>query len=132
MPPAAAATKNVFDGLAMPTTLDTRPPMFAGPMLRHRKPARSVESSVIPPPLPPPLTPVVTVTLLGAGRCGRGSVRCGRRAVVVSDGCGAGFGGGAGGFCEKTGVAMKVRTANAAHGRENMTASGDGVGARTL
>src|SRR5438445_6716034 len=50
MPPAAAATKNVFDGLAMPATLDTRPPMFAGPMLRQRKPARSVESSAIPPP----------------------------------------------------------------------------------
>src|SRR6266566_4038735 len=98
MPPAAAATKNVFDGLAMPATLETRPPMFAGPMLRQRKPARSVESSVIPPPLPPPLTPVVTVTLLGAGRCGRGTVRCERRAVVVSDDCGAGFGGGAGGF----------------------------------
>src|SRR6266567_5693096 len=98
MPPAAAATKNVFDGLGMPATPETRPPMFAGPMLRQRKPARSVESSVIPPPLPPPLTPVVTVTLLGAGRCGRGTVRCERRAVVVSDDCGAGFGGGAGGF----------------------------------
>src|SRR5213594_5216540 len=61
IPPAAAATKNVFDGLGMPTTLDTRPPMLAGPMLRQRKPARSVESSAIPPPspLPPPLTPVV-------------------------------------------------------------------------
>src|SRR5712692_11752136 len=29
IPPAAAATKNVFDGLAMPATLETRPPMFA-------------------------------------------------------------------------------------------------------
>src|SRR2546430_5762671 len=134
MPPAAAATKNVRDGLGMPATLDTRPPMFAGPMLRQRKPARSVESSAIPPPspLPTPLTPVVTVTLLGAGRCGRGSDRCGGRAAVVSDGCGVGFGGGAGGFRGKTGVAIKGRTANAAHGRENMTASGEGVGARTL
>src|SRR5712691_6943168 len=105
IPPAAAATKNVFDGLAMPATLDTRPPMFAGPMLRQRKPARSVESSVIPPTLPLPLTPVVTVTLLGAGRCGRGSDRCGGRAAVVSDDCGVGFGGGAGGFWDKTGVA---------------------------
>src|SRR6266699_6917791 len=96
IPPAAAATKNVFDGLAMPATLETRPPMFAGPMLRQRKPARSVESSVIPPPLPPPLTPVVTGTLLGAGRCGRGSDRCGGRAVVVSED--GGVGGGAGGF----------------------------------
>src|SRR5437764_5282698 len=96
IPPAAAATKNVFDGLGMPVTLDTRPPMFAGPMLRQRKPARSVESSVIPPP--PPLTPVVTVTLLGAGRRGRGSGRCGRRAAAVSVDCGAGLGGGAWGF----------------------------------
>src|SRR6266571_5260354 len=131
IPPAAAATKNVFDGLAMPATLETRPPMFAGPMLRQRKPARSVASSVIPPPLPPPLTPVVTDTLLGAGRCGRGSDRCGGRVVVVSDDGGAGFGGGAGGFWDKTGVAMNVRTANAAHGRENMTASGSGVSAGT-
>src|SRR5438093_8810871 len=45
IPPAAAATKNVFDGLGMPTTLDTRPPMWAGPTLRQRKPARRVESS---------------------------------------------------------------------------------------
>src|SRR2546421_10956233 len=101
MPPAAAATKNVFDGLAMPATLDTRPPMFAGPMLRQRKPARSVESSVIP--RPPLVTPVVTVTLLGAGRCGRGRVRCGRRAGGVAVGCGAGVGGGAGGVCERQG-----------------------------
>src|SRR5204863_7495745 len=38
IPPAAAATKNVFDGLGMPVTLDTRPPMFAGPMFRQRNP----------------------------------------------------------------------------------------------
>ena len=44
IPPAAAATKNVFDGLGMPTTLDTRPPMLAGPTLRQRKPASRVES----------------------------------------------------------------------------------------
>src|SRR5213078_4949034 len=67
MPPAAAATKNVFDGLGMPVTLETRPPMFAGPMLRQRKPASSVESSVMP--LAVALaTAVVTVTVLGAGR----------------------------------------------------------------
>src|SRR3989442_1885501 len=44
IPPAAAATKNVFEGLGIPTTLETRPPMLAGPTLRHRKPARRVES----------------------------------------------------------------------------------------
>src|SRR5438067_1419784 len=66
MPPAAAATKNVFDGLGMPVTLDTRPPMLAGPMLRQRNPARSVESSMIPEPLDGCCgTPVVTVMLLG-------------------------------------------------------------------
>src|SRR5712691_12110539 len=81
IPPAAAATKNVRDGLGMPATLDTRPPMFAGPMLRQRNPASSVESSVMPPPLG---TPVVTVKILGAGRWGRGSGR---------EGCGAGAGG---------------------------------------
>src|SRR5216110_1133781 len=87
IPPAAAATKNVFDGLGMPVTLETRPPMFAGPMLRQRKAASSVESSVMP--LAVALaTAVVTVTVLGAGRCGRGweTGRC------------VGCGGGAGGF----------------------------------
>src|SRR5256885_4393333 len=44
MPPAAPARKNVFDGLGIPTTLETRPPMLAGPTLRQRKPARTVES----------------------------------------------------------------------------------------
>ena len=45
MPPAAPAMKNVFDGLGMPTTLDVRPPMLAGPMLRQRNAASRVESS---------------------------------------------------------------------------------------
>src|SRR5881397_4414053 len=45
MPPAAPAMKNVFEGLGMPTTLETRPPMLAGPTLRQRKPASNVESS---------------------------------------------------------------------------------------
>src|SRR6267142_1247710 len=95
IPPAAAATKNVRDGLATP---DTRPAMFAGPMLRQRNPASSVESKVMPLPLG---TPVVTVTPLGGWRSGR-SGRLGRCARVVSvevvevgGGCGAG----AGGFC---------------------------------
>src|ERR1041384_6698874 len=44
MPPAAPAMKNVVDGLGMPTTLDVRPPIFAGPMLRQRKAARLAES----------------------------------------------------------------------------------------
>src|SRR5258706_5125534 len=73
IPPAAAAMKNMRDGLGMPATADTRHIMFAGPMLRQRHPARRVESSVMPPPLG---TPVVTATLLGAGRWGRGSGRC--------------------------------------------------------
>src|SRR5438093_8825107 len=45
IPPAAPATKNVFEGLGIPTTLDTRPPMLAGPTLRQRNPASRVESS---------------------------------------------------------------------------------------
>src|SRR5260221_17751 len=45
MPPAAPAMKNVVDGLGMPTTLDVRPPMFAGPRLRQRKAASVAESS---------------------------------------------------------------------------------------
>src|SRR5437899_10737739 len=45
MPPAAPAMKNVFEGLGMPATLETRPPMLAGPTLRQRKPASNVESS---------------------------------------------------------------------------------------
>src|SRR5437016_14665730 len=49
MPPAAAATKNVFDGLGMPVTLGTRPLMFAGPMLRPRNSADRCESDIIPP-----------------------------------------------------------------------------------
>src|ERR1041384_8091280 len=66
IPPAAAATKKVRDGLGMPVTLETRPIMFAGPMLRQRNPASRVESRVIPPALAL-CTPVVTATLLGAG-----------------------------------------------------------------
>src|SRR6266567_2489211 len=46
IPPAAAATKNVLEGLGMPATLETRPIMLAGPRLRQRKPASSVESRV--------------------------------------------------------------------------------------
>src|SRR5216117_1308793 len=94
MPPAAAATKNVFDGLGMPVTLETRPIMFAGPMLRQRNPASSVESRVIPARAAGLCVPVVTVTLLGAARWGRGSCRA--FAESVADG--AGCGGGAGGF----------------------------------
>ena len=44
IPPPAAATKNVRDGEGMPTTSLTRPDVFAGPILRHRKAARVVES----------------------------------------------------------------------------------------
>src|SRR6266849_1082747 len=44
-PPAAPAMKNVFEGLGIPTTLETRQPMLAGPILRQRKPASRVESS---------------------------------------------------------------------------------------
>src|SRR3989449_6899406 len=119
IPPAAAATKKVRDGLGMPATLDTRPAMFAGPMLRQRNPASSVESRVMP---PPPGTPVVTVTLLGGGRRGGGS-GCGARvARVVSVEVGEGCGGGAGGFCETAGAATTGRTAAAAHRRVTMTA----------
>src|SRR3989454_3034887 len=123
IPPAAAATKKVRDGLGMPVTLDTRPAMFAGPMLRQRNPASSVESKV----MPPPGTPVVTATLLGGGRRGGGS-GCGARvARVVSVEVGEGCGGGAGGFCETTGAATTVRTAAAAHRRWNMTALSRGL-----
>src|SRR6267378_1122414 len=93
IPPAAAATKDVRDGLGMPVTPDTRPPMFAGPMLRQRNPARSVESSVIP-LAPAAATPVVTATLLGGGFWGGGS----GRALAVSVDVGVDCGGGAGGF----------------------------------
>src|SRR6059036_798891 len=79
IPPAAAATKNVRDGLGIPATLDTRPAMFAGPMLRQRKPASSVESRVMPPALG---APVVTVTPRGGWRSGR-SGRLARCARVV-------------------------------------------------
>src|SRR6266513_4342248 len=86
MPPAAAATKNVFDGLGMPVTLETRHIMFAGPMLRQRNPASSVESSMMPPVRAWLSAPVVTVTLLGAARWGRGSWRA--FAESVDDGAG--------------------------------------------
>jgi hypothetical protein len=45
IPPAAAATKNVFDGLGMPTTSATRPSKLAGPIVRQRNPAMVAESS---------------------------------------------------------------------------------------
>src|SRR5919198_189426 len=44
IPPPAAATKNVFDGLGMPTISATRPSKLAGPTVRQRKPARVRES----------------------------------------------------------------------------------------
>src|SRR5438094_1985996 len=46
MPPPAAATKKVFDGLGMPTMSATRPSKLAGPTVRQRKPAMVRESSV--------------------------------------------------------------------------------------
>src|SRR4051812_44088287 len=39
MPPAAAATKTVFDGPGMPTTSESRPMKLAGPTVRHLKAA---------------------------------------------------------------------------------------------
>src|SRR2546426_8701498 len=42
IPPPGAVMKDVFDGLGMPTTLDTRPPMLAGPVLRQRNPATNL------------------------------------------------------------------------------------------
>src|SRR2546425_1272169 len=114
MPPAAAATKNVREGLGMPATLETRPPMFAGPMFRQRNPARSVESST----MPPPPTPVVTVTPLGGRGCARGA----RIARLVSAAAGGGeagrarggAGGGGGGVLETTGAAATGRKGAAA------------------
>jgi len=46
IPPPAAATKKVLDGLGMPTMSATRPSKFAGPTVRQRKPARVSESRV--------------------------------------------------------------------------------------
>src|ERR1041384_1888837 len=45
MPPAAVATKKVFDGLGIPVMSLMRPPMLAGPMFRQRRPAISAEST---------------------------------------------------------------------------------------
>src|SRR5690349_5051860 len=46
MPPPAAATKNVLEGLGIPAISATRPSKFAGPTVRQRKPASVRESSV--------------------------------------------------------------------------------------
>src|SRR3954463_1757884 len=46
IPPAAAATNTVLDGPGIPTTSDSRPMKFAGPTVRHLKPATVDESSV--------------------------------------------------------------------------------------
>src|SRR5258708_10211246 len=46
MPPPAVATKNVFDGLGIPTMSDVRPSKFAGPSARHFIPATDAESIV--------------------------------------------------------------------------------------
>src|SRR4051812_10362619 len=46
MPPAAAAMKNVFEGLGIPAMSAVRPSKFAGATVRHRKPASVNESSV--------------------------------------------------------------------------------------
>ena len=45
MPPPAAATKIVLDGLGMPTTSERRPMKLAGPTVRQRIPATVAESS---------------------------------------------------------------------------------------
>src|SRR5687767_14630809 len=45
MPPAAAATKNVFDGLGIAAMSEVRPSKFAGPTVRQRSPAMVAESS---------------------------------------------------------------------------------------
>src|SRR5687768_14020287 len=45
-PPAAAATKKVFEGLGMPSISVTRPSKFAGPTVRQRSALRVRESSV--------------------------------------------------------------------------------------
>src|SRR6185295_7320644 len=45
MPPAAAAMNNVFDGLGMPTTSESRPMLFAGPIARHLSAATVNESA---------------------------------------------------------------------------------------
>src|SRR5688572_10551959 len=45
IPPAAAATKNVLDGLGRATISDVRPSKLAGPTVRQRKPAMVAESS---------------------------------------------------------------------------------------
>src|SRR5438132_123257 len=68
LPPAAPATKNVFEGLGIPTTLDTRPPMLAGPTLRQRNPASRVESSG------------AAVCAARGGRAGETSARTAKRA----------------------------------------------------
>src|SRR5207237_777109 len=46
MPPPAEATYSVFDGPGIPCTSDTRPMKLAGPTVRQRKPATTVESRV--------------------------------------------------------------------------------------
>ena len=45
IPPAAAATKKVFDGDGIPSTSATRPLMFAGPTCRHLSAVMLAESS---------------------------------------------------------------------------------------
>jgi hypothetical protein len=45
-PPAAAATKNVLDGLGIASMSVTRPSKFAGPTVRQRSALRVSESSV--------------------------------------------------------------------------------------
>src|ERR1041385_3043652 len=46
IPPAAEATKRVFDGLGMPCTAETRPMKLDGPTFRHRNVATMEESSI--------------------------------------------------------------------------------------
>src|SRR5262245_27331591 len=48
IPPAAAATKNVRDGLGIPSMSVMRPPMIAGPIERQRAFASTTESMAVP------------------------------------------------------------------------------------
>src|SRR5690348_17701678 len=76
IPPPAAATKKVLDGLGMPTMSATRPSKFAGPTVRQRKPARVRESM--------DCAPTTVATLVSATPARSGAIR--KRCIRTPEG----------------------------------------------
>src|SRR5688572_10954149 len=78
MPPAADATKNVRDGLGIPSTSVTRPIMFAGPIERQSAPASTASTRELP------VTVAGAADVAGACWAGAGNADTAQRSPAMS------------------------------------------------